>query len=949
MHKQDSTLEHECKSKYEKVFRYFFKKGEVTEVRALDLTGKSPFWDGWARGTVSGYFDDPVTFMKAVKALNGLKQATSIYFGLNPCDPALLARANNRLIAAKNTTTDAQVVCHRWLYIDLDPVRAAGISSTNEESVLAQDRRHKLVSFLTQESWPEPILSNSGNGCHALYLLPDLPNNKEITVLKQACLQALAGKFTDAKVDIDRSVFNAARICKLYGTWARKGDNMPDRPHRQSFLEHIPEPLQAVSLKQLKRLASLAPKEKAQRPARAETRTVNSSLGRMDVQAYLSHYNIEVSKVKQESGRVIYGLKHCVFNPEHVNNESSIIQMSDGKLSYQCFHNSCQDRTWREARQVISGDDSLAQFCAGYDPSKWNKSKYESSGDKLTVDEPENEEPDQWDKARGLFPRLPFPWEVLPEEIAESLKQLARSHATSPLSLPGTAIAIFASVLGSTVNISPKKSWREPLIFWFADIRPSGSGKTPAARALCFVLYKAQTVADEDYKQRLEEELAKKTKDRRPVPRARSSFITDLTLEGLRADTTGHGGSACVLDELSSFISGQNQYKSKGSDRESWIALHDGNPARIVRAKESYTISGARICLVGGIQPIVWQRSFGSEKGLFLTDGTVYRFLATYEGDHLYKLTKESWSDENRKAWERTLTLAMEWSDDLIAGEDWKPKKICLSDDAQELFFDWCNRLQESKSELPDQLKGYLPKLIGYSLRLAGVLYCMNHFATGSFPGLILEREDMQKGIDTTIFYAGHIVDAAQSLSSNKQIIPLEITDQVKRLAKTLESLRDEVENGRLAVGHIRGKYNQVVTKEEEITERMMGSLLRKNGLTLPPGRFRANGKTGIFCLQWDKQTDSFLKHVHHLHHVHKVNNNKASSMMDIENVPPSPPSIDNSMMDMMDIEKQPPSKIEPYKQKVCGHDGHDGGVSKENKKNDLPDDVEITKDAVLI
>jgi len=527
-----------------------------------------------------------------------------------------------------------------------------------------------------------------------------------------------------------------------------------------------------------------------------------------------------------------------------------------------------------------------------------------------SADEPEGEVLSEWGRARELFPRIDFPWGVLPSEIAESLKQLARSHATSPLSLPGAAMAIFGSVLGSTVNISPKTSWREPLIFWFTDIRPSGSGKTPAMRALCSVLYRAQTQADEDYKQRLEEERAKKKKDQRPVPRAKSYFITDLTLEGLRADSTGHGGSVCVLDELSSFINGQNQYKAKGNDRESWIALHDGNPARIVRAKESFTISGSRISIVGGIQPAVWQVSFGSEKGLFLTDGTVYRFLATYEGGHdqFYKFTNESWSDQNRKNWEQTLTVAMEWADAIIADEDWKPKTICLSDDAQELFFDWCNRLHESKSELPDQFKGYLPKLIGYSLRLAGVLYCMNHFATGSFPGLILEREAMQKGIDAVTFYAGHIVDTAQALCSNKQITPFEITEQVKCLAKTLEGLKDEVDSGRLAVGYIQERFNDGLEPEDKIkTPHAMGALLRKCGLTIPDGHFRANKKAKVKCLLWDKKTDSFLKQVHKVPVVHNGINHAVLEAGTLKNQSPQSPqntSRDIKTVDIGDIEK---------------------------------------------
>lgn len=436
------------------------------------------------------------------------------------------------------------------------------------------------------------------------------------------------------------------------------------------------------------------------------------------------------------------------------------------------------------------------------------------------------------------------------------------------------------------------------MIFWFADIRPSGSGKTPTARALCRTLYASQTQADEDYKERLEDEQAKKKKDQRPVPRAKSYFITDLTLEGLRADTMGHGGSVCVLDELSSFISSQNQYKAKGSDRESWIALHDGNPARVVRAKESYTISGARICIVGGIQPAVWRVSFGSEKGLFLTDGTVYRFLPTYEGNQFYKLTKESWSNENREAWERILTLAMEWSNDLTSNKGWRPRIICLSEDAQELFFDWCNRLQESKRELPDQLKGYIPKLIGYALRLAGVLSCMNHFATGSFPGLILGRENMQKGIDAVAFYAGHIVDAAQSLCSKDSIVPFELTEQIECLAGVLDSLKSELDSGRLAIGFIQERFNERASSEQKIkTAHAMGALIRKCGLTIPVGHFRANNRAKVKCLFWDKKTDSFLKQVPKVPFVHNGINHASLEAGTLKNQSPRLRTLEHQAM----------------------------------------------------
>jgi len=93
-----------------------------------------------------------------------------------------------------------------------------------------------------------------------------------------------------------------------------------------------------------------------------------NSLGAVDVGKYLSHYGREHT-VKEDGGRTLYVLAQCVFNPEHGSGDASIIQDGSGKMSYHCFHNSCKGRTWRDARSAISGEESLAQFCAGFDPN----------------------------------------------------------------------------------------------------------------------------------------------------------------------------------------------------------------------------------------------------------------------------------------------------------------------------------------------------------------------------------------------------------------------------------------------------------------------------------------------------------------------------------------------------------------------------------------------------
>lgn len=172
---------------------------------------------------------------------------------------------------------------------------------------------------------------------------------------------------------------------------------------------------------------------------------------------------------------------------------------------------------WFEAGHTKAELLSLAKQVKEWEP--------EGQAEYVNQDETETEEQNKWGKARELFPRVDYPWHILSEEIAESLKQLARSCASSPLSLPGAALSIFSSTLGSTIKVKSKKSWPEPLIFWFGDIRPSGEGKSPGPEQLKRCLVLSQKLADKDYKQRLEEELSKEPKDRRPVPRAKSFFF----------------------------------------------------------------------------------------------------------------------------------------------------------------------------------------------------------------------------------------------------------------------------------------------------------------------------------------------------------------------------------------------------------------------------------------
>jgi len=227
------------------VWDTFINPSEVVEVRIPKVYGKSPAWgNDFAKGTVSGYFDNHDVFCKAVKAADKTKHS-GIYFTLQVIDPRLIGRAFNRLKPAEVTTSDQNVKAYRWLPIDLDPIRPAGITSSDSELKATMELRNHVAQYVMSEhGFSEPIKAMSGNGGHLLFRLPDLPI-KDGNYFIYNTLTALSKEFDTDKVTIDTTVFNPARIWKLYGTTARKGDAVPAgpgreaRPHRMAYIDDM--------------------------------------------------------------------------------------------------------------------------------------------------------------------------------------------------------------------------------------------------------------------------------------------------------------------------------------------------------------------------------------------------------------------------------------------------------------------------------------------------------------------------------------------------------------------------------------------------------------------------------------------------------------------------------------------------------------------------------------
>jgi hypothetical protein len=206
-----------------------FEPGDVVEVRIPTTRA----------GVVAGYFDDHTILATAIHDADTKYRAGGVYYVVNKINPVLLGRAYNRLKErAEYTTADNNILRRRWLPIDLDPVRPAGISSSEQEHAAAVHRARTIADDMVKE-WDRPIIADSGNGAHLLYRI-DLPNNQESLAFVCGALAELDRRYSDTAVKVDVTSANAARIWKAYGTVARKGDSIPGLPHRLSRILEVP-------------------------------------------------------------------------------------------------------------------------------------------------------------------------------------------------------------------------------------------------------------------------------------------------------------------------------------------------------------------------------------------------------------------------------------------------------------------------------------------------------------------------------------------------------------------------------------------------------------------------------------------------------------------------------------------------------------------------------------
>lgn len=310
--------------------------GEVIEVRII----------GTPEGVVSGYYDNLDKLEGDLYRYNG---NYNVFFTMNKLNDSVDSVNRNVLSSYSiNTTKDKDISKRRYVLIDVDPERPTGCSSTDDEHEYSLKKAMTIESDLRKFGFGPMITCDSGNGYHLLIPV-DMENTKEVTKLVHDFLKKLSIKYNDAVAKVDITTYNAARIIKLYGTKAVKGNHTEERPHRVSGIvtDMTTFERQITPIEIFEKYVSNDTKYEKKHSKKPKVEKA-STFAKFDVQTWVESHGYQVNKIKDyNEDSTLFEIVPCPFENGHdEDNGAFIIQSKDGYLSAGCHHNKCAGENW---------------------------------------------------------------------------------------------------------------------------------------------------------------------------------------------------------------------------------------------------------------------------------------------------------------------------------------------------------------------------------------------------------------------------------------------------------------------------------------------------------------------------------------------------------------------------------------------------------------------------
>jgi hypothetical protein len=761
----------------------------VVELRILDAQtgrrGGEPFIE-----TASGYFDAAHAVQLCAAALQDWGAAAKVFMTAQRVNTACLNRHVNKVSAVKKRKTTSKTDIERLVkfLVDVDSARPVkDVPATDVEKAEAKAVLEDVLNDLREVyGWPEPVVTDSGNGYMAEWLI-DLP--PEDAPLVTAALKALAADHDTPGATIDPTMGDPPQLRRVPGTRNQKAESTKERPHRPCRILHVPEAFTVVTRKQLEELAGQY-LPSAPHPGACGKPSANGT-GRyrhwLKVDQWLSDRG-RAFKIKPQpttDGRTVYLLTECPFDPAHGRtNEVAVMQDVHGKPSALCMHTGCQGRGWAQFRDAIGAPDPHH-----YDPPWPSETHARPTGSGANgglQDLPDLPDPPwEWGEFIPLGdapPAEPFPLEVLPVPLRQFVEEAAWAVNCPPDFVAVPMLVMAGAAIGNSRRLAITRSHVQGAALYAAVVNRPGSGKSPANSLLREPFDRAQAKWIEEWKVVLGEWKKTDPDGRGPKPVCPRCVVGDTTTESLKATLSENPrGVLMVLDELTSLVAGLNQYKQgRGNDKQFYLSAWANetiiNDRRSDKDKDGGPtfIRHPLIGIYGGIPPDVLDRfrSDRSRNEMPTNDGWLDRFLLSYPDD--LPAVGETWrevSPEARENWRDVVDLLL--SLDMVAGDDGhrRAELVKLTADGRAAWqrFTEQHAAEVNDGAFPDHLRGPWSKLRGYCGRLALIVHQLR-VACGATRLKDVDGESVSAAVKLVAYFKAHARRVLDVLGTDRRV-----------------------------------------------------------------------------------------------------------------------------------------------------------------------------------
>lgn len=734
--------------------------GEVVELRALDVEGRKAVCECYA---------DPAALADRAVELDQAG-ARGCYATLNPLRPELAGHKG------ANGAKKADVIHRHWLPLDVDPVRAAGTNSTDEERAAAWQVIDRARGLLESSGLVGAVVGDSGNGWHLCYPI-DLPNDDVSQALVKAVLAGVARRCDSMGISlVDPKVFDAPRIWKLYGTRTRKGPDTGDRPQRWAQLVEG-RPWDEAQAGQNSRVLIGLPKLWQQmedmrkgRPGGAEGLTPAE-------RARLYVAKMPPAIAGQNGHGATFEVAQVLVRGFGLPDAEAWPILAD-------YSARCQP-PWSEGELKHKLTDARyksglpAGYLLGESPGPQANGVHDGP---MVAPAKAAGEPQPWEETVPIdegLPAEPFPLDVLPEGLRRFVEESAWA-INCPVDFVAVPVLVAAgAAIGNTYRLAITRTHTQGAVLFACVVGLASSGKSPALELVVDPFERAQWRYLQDFKHR--QKAWKNEGCQGEPPQLRQLVVDDATVEAVAPLLQSNPrGLLMVRDEMAALVTGLNQYKDggKGSDRQFVLKLWPQATIRVHRVKHEggmpLTVHRPFLGLVGGIQPSVVDslRQRAEQGQEVVEDGFLDRFLFSYPAP--MPAIGEQWREVSQEAsdvWEtvvgRLLELPM-----AVESERIRSVLVPLSSSGRAAWkeFTDAHAAELNDPDFPPHLVGPWGKFRGYAGRLALILHLIRE-ATGEVAEKAVDGESMTRAARLVAYFKSHFRRTHQALGADPRTV----------------------------------------------------------------------------------------------------------------------------------------------------------------------------------